>query len=185
MFNKRLHFVGQFCCSVYNFLFTEIRAPCAFVKTISLLFFAVFYFQKLNCVFCPGRSMSFWQAAEMSSDSQRSMKGEAATMQSPSVSASTQGPPLSPSSATKPPELPGNPICACHFVSQLHLLVSYLSDLSFLSLLCLTDELVQAGWSKCWSRRENRPYYFNRFTNQSLWEVPVLGQHDVIVSDIP
>uniref|UniRef100_A0A3Q2QEP4 mRNA (2'-O-methyladenosine-N(6)-)-methyltransferase n=1 Tax=Fundulus heteroclitus TaxID=8078 RepID=A0A3Q2QEP4_FUNHE len=46
----------------------------------------------------------------------------------------------------------------------------------------LTDELVQAGWSKCWSRRENRPYYFNRFTNQSLWEVPVLGQHDVIVS---
>uniref|UniRef100_G3NGA1 mRNA (2'-O-methyladenosine-N(6)-)-methyltransferase n=1 Tax=Gasterosteus aculeatus aculeatus TaxID=481459 RepID=G3NGA1_GASAC len=45
---------------------------------------------------------------------------------------------------------------------------------------CLTDELVQAGWAKCWSRRENRPYYFNRFTNQSLWEVPVLGQHDVI-----
>ncbi|XP_068508420.1 mRNA (2'-O-methyladenosine-N(6)-)-methyltransferase isoform X4 [Syngnathus scovelli] len=44
----------------------------------------------------------------------------------------------------------------------------------------LPDELIQAGWSKCWSRRENRPYYFNRFTNQSLWEVPVLGQHDVI-----
>ncbi|XP_040059067.2 mRNA (2'-O-methyladenosine-N(6)-)-methyltransferase [Gasterosteus aculeatus] len=44
----------------------------------------------------------------------------------------------------------------------------------------LPDELVQAGWAKCWSRRENRPYYFNRFTNQSLWEVPVLGQHDVI-----
>ncbi|XP_028904763.1 mRNA (2'-O-methyladenosine-N(6)-)-methyltransferase [Ornithorhynchus anatinus] len=44
----------------------------------------------------------------------------------------------------------------------------------------LPDELVQAGWEKCWSRREARPYYFNRFTNQSLWEVPVLGQHDVI-----
>uniref|UniRef100_A0A8C9VXC8 mRNA (2'-O-methyladenosine-N(6)-)-methyltransferase n=1 Tax=Scleropages formosus TaxID=113540 RepID=A0A8C9VXC8_SCLFO len=42
------------------------------------------------------------------------------------------------------------------------------------------DELIQAGWSKCWSKRENRPYYFNRFTNQSLWEMPVLGQHDVI-----
>lgn len=26
------------------------------------------------------------------------------------------------------------------------------------------------------------PYYFNRFTNQSLWEMPVLGQHDVLVS---
>lgn len=61
---------------------------------------------------------------------------------------SSQPPPLSPTTPTKPPELP--------------------------------DELVQAGWSKCWSRRENRPYYFNRFTNQSLWEVPVLGQHDVI-----
>lgn len=46
-----------------------------------------------------------------------------------------------------------------------------------------SDELVQAGWSKCWSRRENRPYYFNKFTNQSLWEMPVFGQHDIIVSN--
>ncbi|XP_054472309.1 LOW QUALITY PROTEIN: mRNA (2'-O-methyladenosine-N(6)-)-methyltransferase [Anoplopoma fimbria] len=84
----------------------------------------------------------------MSNDSQGSVKGEAAIMPSPSGPASSQGPPLSPSTTSKPPELP--------------------------------DELVQAGWSKCWSRRENRPYYFNRFTNQSLWEVPVLGQHDVI-----
>ncbi|KAK0131032.1 Phosphorylated CTD-interacting factor 1 [Merluccius polli] len=44
----------------------------------------------------------------------------------------------------------------------------------------LPDELLQAGWARCWSKRENRPYYFNRFTNQSLWEMPVLGQHDVI-----
>ncbi|XP_057702744.1 mRNA (2'-O-methyladenosine-N(6)-)-methyltransferase [Corythoichthys intestinalis] len=79
----------------------------------------------------------------MSSDSQASLKGEAAVHSS----AASQGPPLSPATA-KAPELP--------------------------------DELIQAGWSKCWSRRENRPYYFNRFTNQSLWEVPVLGQHDVI-----
>ncbi|XP_034442530.1 mRNA (2'-O-methyladenosine-N(6)-)-methyltransferase [Hippoglossus hippoglossus] len=84
----------------------------------------------------------------MSNDSQASVKGEATIILSPSGSTSSQGPPLSPSTTSKPPELP--------------------------------DELVQAGWSKCWSRRENRPYYFNRFTNQSLWEVPVLGQHDVI-----
>ncbi|KAM4581914.1 mRNA (2'-O-methyladenosine-N(6)-)-methyltransferase [Fundulus diaphanus] len=84
----------------------------------------------------------------MSNNSQGSVKGEAATMAPPSGSASSHGPPLSPSTTSKSPELP--------------------------------DELVQAGWSKCWSRRENRPYYFNRFTNQSLWEVPVLGQHDVI-----
>ncbi|XP_051932030.1 mRNA (2'-O-methyladenosine-N(6)-)-methyltransferase isoform X1 [Hippocampus zosterae] len=83
----------------------------------------------------------------MSNESQASLKGEAAIVHSPSASAASHGPPLSPSTA-KPPELP--------------------------------DELIQAGWSKCWSRRENRPYYFNRFTNQSLWEVPVLGQHDVI-----
>uniref|UniRef100_A0A3Q2Y4I0 mRNA (2'-O-methyladenosine-N(6)-)-methyltransferase n=1 Tax=Hippocampus comes TaxID=109280 RepID=A0A3Q2Y4I0_HIPCM len=83
----------------------------------------------------------------MSNESQASLKGEAAMVHSPSASAASHGPPLSPSTA-KPPELP--------------------------------DELIQAGWSKCWSRRENRPYYFNRFTNQSLWEVPVLGQHDVI-----
>nr|XP_056700139.1 mRNA (2'-O-methyladenosine-N(6)-)-methyltransferase [Euleptes europaea] len=44
----------------------------------------------------------------------------------------------------------------------------------------LPGELVQAGWEKCWSKRESRPYYFNRFTNQSLWEMPLLGQHDVI-----
>lgn len=44
----------------------------------------------------------------------------------------------------------------------------------------LPEELVHAGWEKCWSRRESRPYYFNRFTNQSLWEMPVLGQHDVL-----
>uniref|UniRef100_A0AAY5F2M5 mRNA (2'-O-methyladenosine-N(6)-)-methyltransferase n=1 Tax=Electrophorus electricus TaxID=8005 RepID=A0AAY5F2M5_ELEEL len=49
----------------------------------------------------------------------------------------------------------------------------------------LPDELIQAGWAKCWSKRENRPYYFNRFTNQSLWEMPVLGQHDVIVRPPP
>lgn len=55
-------------------------------------------------------------------------------------------------------------------------------DAALLTLAVFADELVQAGWEKCWSKRENRPYYFNRFTNQSLWEMPVLGQHDVIVS---
>uniref|UniRef100_UPI00358F9ED2 mRNA (2'-O-methyladenosine-N(6)-)-methyltransferase isoform X3 n=2 Tax=Myxine glutinosa TaxID=7769 RepID=UPI00358F9ED2 len=41
-------------------------------------------------------------------------------------------------------------------------------------------DLLAAGWCKCWSRREKRPYYFNRFTNQSLWEVPTTVQHDSI-----
>ena len=39
----------------------------------------------------------------------------------------------------------------------------------------LPPELVQAGWRKFWSTRENRPYFFNKMTNASLWETPVLG----------
>uniref|UniRef100_A0A8C5CHS5 Phosphorylated CTD interacting factor 1 n=1 Tax=Gadus morhua TaxID=8049 RepID=A0A8C5CHS5_GADMO len=86
----------------------------------------------------------------MSNESPTLVKGEGPVTLSPSGSTPSQGSPLSPTSASKGPELP--------------------------------DELLQAGWGRCWSKRENRPYYFNRFTNQSLWEMPVLGQHDVIVS---
>jgi hypothetical protein len=38
----------------------------------------------------------------------------------------------------------------------------------------LPIELLQAGWRKFWSRRENRPYFFNKMTNQSMWEMPQL-----------
>lgn len=37
----------------------------------------------------------------------------------------------------------------------------------------LPMELVQQGWDKCWSKRENRPYFFNRNTNESMWEMPM------------
>lgn len=114
----------------------------------------------------------------MSNESQGLVKGEAALMQSPSVSASAPAPPLSPSTS-KTPELPGTSSVRLPLAAYLSVCSESLTDLF------LSDELVQAGWSKCWSRRENRPYYFNRFTNQSLWEVPVLGQHDVIVSSEP
>lgn len=39
----------------------------------------------------------------------------------------------------------------------------------------LPPELLQAGWRKFWSKRENRPYFFNKVTNESLWEMPRLG----------
>ncbi|GFO20659.1 phosphorylated ctd-interacting factor 1 [Plakobranchus ocellatus] len=43
----------------------------------------------------------------------------------------------------------------------------------------LPPELLQAGWRKFWSRREGRPYYFNKVTNESLWEAPTLAMlHD-------
>lgn len=38
----------------------------------------------------------------------------------------------------------------------------------------LPFELVQIGWKKFWSKRENRPYYWNKLTGESLWELPVL-----------
>ncbi|XP_022104305.1 phosphorylated CTD-interacting factor 1-like [Acanthaster planci] len=39
----------------------------------------------------------------------------------------------------------------------------------------LPHELLQAGWRQFWSKREQRNYYFNKFTQQSLWEMPTLG----------
>lgn len=66
--------------------------------------------------------------AQMSSDSQGSVKGEAAIVLAPTASASSQGPPLSPSTASKTPELPGTPVClTC--LPALSLMIS-LSDLS-------------------------------------------------------
>ncbi|XP_055383752.1 mRNA (2'-O-methyladenosine-N(6)-)-methyltransferase isoform X2 [Condylostylus longicornis] len=40
----------------------------------------------------------------------------------------------------------------------------------------LTTELVNQGWRKFWSKRENRPYYWNKITGESLWEMP--GAHN-------
>ena len=39
----------------------------------------------------------------------------------------------------------------------------------------LPPELLQAGWRKFWSGREKRPYFFNKMTNESLWETPQLS----------
>ncbi|XP_055906291.1 mRNA (2'-O-methyladenosine-N(6)-)-methyltransferase [Eupeodes corollae] len=36
----------------------------------------------------------------------------------------------------------------------------------------LSTELVNQGWRKFWSKRENRPYYWNKVTGESLWENP-------------
>lgn len=40
----------------------------------------------------------------------------------------------------------------------------------------LTSELIAKGWRKCFSRRENRYYYFNHLSNKSLWEYPQYDQ---------
>ncbi|XP_037068647.1 mRNA (2'-O-methyladenosine-N(6)-)-methyltransferase-like, partial [Pollicipes pollicipes] len=36
----------------------------------------------------------------------------------------------------------------------------------------LPAELVADGWRRLWSRRENRHYFWNHRTNESLWELP-------------
>lgn len=48
----------------------------------------------------------------------------------------------------------------------------------------LPVELLQAGWRKFWSKRENRPYFFNKITNESLWEMPLSGQPDPLTDPL-
>lgn len=49
----------------------------------------------------------------------------------------------------------------------------------------LPSELLQQGWRKFWSRREGRNYYFNKVTNESLWELPKLsGQFDPLTDPL-
>ncbi|QQP57181.1 PDX1 Cterminal inhibiting factor 1, partial [Caligus rogercresseyi] len=36
----------------------------------------------------------------------------------------------------------------------------------------LPGELLSQGWRKFWSRRESRPYFFNRLTGETSWEMP-------------
>ncbi|XP_075680046.1 mRNA (2'-O-methyladenosine-N(6)-)-methyltransferase-like [Dermatophagoides pteronyssinus] len=39
----------------------------------------------------------------------------------------------------------------------------------------LPNELLQQGWRKIWSKREGRFYFYNKNTNQSIWEMPKLS----------
>ncbi|KAG5675320.1 hypothetical protein PVAND_005231 [Polypedilum vanderplanki] len=48
----------------------------------------------------------------------------------------------------------------------------------------LHPELVRQGWKKFWSKRENRPYYWNKITNESLWETPVLNKFDPLTDPL-
>lgn len=40
----------------------------------------------------------------------------------------------------------------------------------------LPFELVQQGWKKFWSKRESRPYFWNKLTGESLWEMPPVAK---------
>ena len=45
----------------------------------------------------------------------------------------------------------------------------------------LSQDLIVAGWRKFWSNREKRPYFFNKITNESLWETPIIGVNTGII----
>ena len=36
------------------------------------------------------------------------------------------------------------------------------------------DEYKQLGWRKCYSNREKRYYYFNKFSQESIWSLDEL-----------
>lgn len=36
----------------------------------------------------------------------------------------------------------------------------------------LPTYMVNQGWRKFWSKREHRPYYWNKATGESLWDIP-------------
>ncbi len=44
-------------------------------------------------------------------------------------------------------------------------------------LLCYLKIIFSTGWRKFWSRRENRPYFFNRVTGDTMWEMPPFANH--------
>lgn len=43
---------------------------------------------------------------------------------------------------------------------------------------------MKQGWKKFWSKRENRPYYWNKTTNESLWETPLLNKFDPLTDPL-
>ncbi|XP_054164741.1 mRNA (2'-O-methyladenosine-N(6)-)-methyltransferase-like [Oppia nitens] len=49
----------------------------------------------------------------------------------------------------------------------------------------LPPELLQQGWRRFWSKREGRPYFFNKVTNESMWDMPnSSGQYDPITDPL-
>lgn len=63
----------------------------------------------------------------------------------------------SPSASSDTPHTPGAPVpLAPHLQAELH------------------PDLLQQGWRKYWSKRENRPYFWNKLSGESMWELPAV-----------
>lgn len=63
----------------------------------------------------------------------------------------------SPGGSGETPQTPGVPApLAPHLAADLH------------------PDLIQQGWRKYWSKRENRPYFWNKLSGESMWELPAV-----------
>jgi len=82
------------------------------------------------------------------------------------------------------PDTPGMPITPASLVNHSGLLSPGLSSPGAQSTSSgsgtpdpvhdLPAELLAAGWRRFWSRRERRPYFYNKLTSESRWEMPPL-----------
>ncbi|GAB0090043.1 mRNA (2'-O-methyladenosine-N(6)-)-methyltransferase [Sergentomyia squamirostris] len=95
----------------------------------------------------------------------------------PSSSALTSPPltPTKPALTSPPPDAiahtpQGAPLASPVYMEELH------------------PDLIAQGWRKFWSKRENRPYFWNKITNESLWEPPMFprphGQFDPVTDPL-
>lgn len=71
-------------------------------------------------------------------------------------------PPTTPTKSQPPAELAA--ATTPQGAPQASTLPFYAEELSF--------EMINQGWRKFWSKRENRPYYWNKSSGESLWDMP-------------
>ena len=49
----------------------------------------------------------------------------------------------------------------------------------------LPSELLELGWEKHWSSREKRPYFFNKYSRETLWKMPDILREPPLPSPKP
>lgn len=106
-------------------------------------------------------------APTITSNSNTSITSQTTNNDSTTTSSLSCGSPPPPSTPTKssPPE-----ITAQAHTPQGPPTVSHTSSVGFGEE--LPTHMVNQGWRKFWSKRENRPYYWNKATGESLWDIP-------------
>ena len=94
--------------------------------------------------------------------------------------------PSKPPSETPPLKAPDSPALNVNFGEELHpeLVIIHLFIFTFKTKLKKNYFQVKQGWKKFWSKRENRPYYWNKASGESLWETPILNKFDILTDPL-